>query len=159
MSRYYTTPLFVFCTVGGIVTFLVVSSFTEDLALTVLCAAVATLLISITVPLSFYIADRKFLSLRREIKEPIVIDERVNYVVGDEIKQGFMLATKESLFVISTDNEKPVKLELKKNEIKKISVTDGVYMNIFVSYDKCIRIFAGNCDELLRKLRTEGFAK
>lgn len=159
MSRYFTSSLLTFSTLGGIVTLLLVSLFTDDLPTMVLFSAVSTLAISLTVPAMFAISDRKFNPLRKEISEPIVIDERVNYVVGEEIKQGFMLTTKDSMFIISTDDNKPVKMEIKRSDVKKISISDGVFLNIFLGYDKCIRVFAGNCEELSKKLQAEGFGK
>ncbi len=158
MSRYYTTSLFIFSICGGVVTFLLVSSF-EDTAISVLFGAITTLIISIIIPALFALGDRKFIPLKKEIGEPIVLDERVNYVVGGEIRQGFMVTTKHSLFIISTENEKPIKFEIKKNDIKKISISDDIFLNIFLDYDKCIRIFSPNCDELCGKLTAEGFGK
>ena len=63
------------------------------------------------------------------------------------------------MYIISSDKDKPVKFEIKKSEIKKISVSEGIYLNIFLDYDKCIRVFAANCDELSTKLKAEGFGK
>ena len=159
MKRYYNSALLTFSTVGGIVTCLIASFFTDDIPTLVLFSAVTTLLISITVPLMFAIADRKFMPVIKQITDEILIDERVHYVVGQELRQGFVLTTKDSLFVISSENDKPVKLELKKSDIKKISVTDGVYLNIFLDFDKCIRIFAGNSDDLSKKLHGQGFGQ
>ena len=159
MERYYKPSLFAFSTIGGVVTFLLVSMFTDDTPTVVLFSAIATLLISIAIPLMFYISDRKYLPLIKEIKEKILIDERVNYIVGDDIKHGFILTTNESLFVISTQNDKPVRLELKRADIKKISVSDGICLNIFLDYNKCIQALAGNCDEIIKKLHDAGFGK
>ena len=158
MLRYYTSSLFIFSILGGVVTFWLISGM-ADVPTSVLFAALTTLGISLAIPAMFAYSDRKFNPLRKEITEPIVIDERVNYLVGKEIKQGFMLTTKNSIFVLSTDDEKPVKFEIKKSDIKKISVTDDIYLNIFLDYDKCIRVFAMNCEELSSKLQAEGFGK
>ena len=158
MLRYYTTSLFIFSTVGGIFAYLIVAGAT-DTPVAVLCSAMSTLMISIIIPALFAIMDRKFLPLRKEITAPIITDERVNYVVGDEIKQGFMITTEYSLYILSTDDKRPIKFEIKKSEIKKVSVSDGVYLNIFLDYDKCIRIFAGNCEYLSSKLQAEGFGQ
>ena len=141
MSRYYTTSLFIFSVLGGVLTFSLISSI-EDWPIALLCGAISTLGISIIIPAMFAKSDKKFVPLRKEIKDPFLIDERVNYLVGNNVKQGFMVATKDSVFVISTDNDKPVKFEIKKNDIRKISVTDDIYLNIFLDYDKCIRVFA-----------------
>lgn len=158
MSRYYTPSLFIFSTLGGIVTFLLVSGI-ADMPTSVLFSAITILLIATIIPVLFALADRKFIPLKKEIKEPIVLDERVNFVVGEEIKQGFMVTTKESMFVISTDNDKPIKFEIKRSDIIKISISEGVFLNIFLDYDKCIRVFASNCEELFKKLRAQGFGK
>ena len=158
MGRYYTSSLFIFSILGGVVTFWIVSGM-ADVPTSVLFAALTTLGISLVIPAMFALSDKKFKPLRKEIKDPIVIDERVNYLVGKEVKQGFMLTTKDSIFVLSMDNEKPVKFEIKKSDIKKISVTDDIYLNIFLDYDKCIRVFAPNCEELSSKLQAEGFGK
>lgn len=158
MRRYYTTGLLIFSTLGGIVTFLLISSMT-DFPTALLFAALTTLGISLIIPGMCALADRKFLPLRKEIKEEIIIDERVNYLVGKELKQGFMLTTKDSMFIISIDENRPIKFEIKKSDIRKISVTEGVYLNIFLDYDKCIRVFAADCDGLSSRLRAEGFGK
>ena len=158
MLRYYTPSLFIFSTLGGIVTFMLVSG-DADLPTSVLFAAITTLVIATIIPALFAIGDRKFKPLRKEIKDKIILDERVNFVVGEEIRQGFMVTTKSSMFVLSTEGKKAIKFEIKKSDIKKISISEGVFLNIFLDYDKCIRVFAGNCDELVKKLNAEGFGK
>lgn len=158
MSRYYTTSLYVFSIIGGIVTFFLLSSF-ADTTVSALFGVITTLSLSITIPVMYAFADRKFISLRKEIKEPIIIDERVNYVVGQEVRQGFMLTTKDSLFILSSENKKPVKFEIKKSDIIKISISEDVFLNIFLDYDKCIRIFSGDCEKLSSMLSKEGFGR
>ena len=158
MGRYYTTSLFIFSTLGGVATFALISGIT-DLPVAVLFSALTTLGISLVIPGMFALSDKKFKPLRKEISDPILIDERVNYLVGNNIRQGFIIVTKDSMFVLSTENNKPIKFEIKKSEIKKISMTDDIYLNIFLEYDKCIRVFATNCRELLSMLHAEGFGK
>lgn len=158
MSRYYTPSLFIFCILGGVVIYFIASELVSEQIVALISGAIASIIISITVPLMFYYADRKYNLLKKEIGDKIVLDERVGYVVGQEIKRGFMVTTKNSLFVISSDNNKPVKFEIKRSDIKKISISDDVFLNIFLDYDKCIRIFSSDCEKLLEKLAKEGFA-
>ena len=70
-----------------------------------------------------------------------------------------MVTTKNSLFIISVEDKKPVKFEIKRSDIKKISISDDIYLNIFLEYDKCIRVFTTNCRELSTMLHAEGFGK
>ena len=158
MSRYYTPSLFIFCILGGVVIYFIAFELASDQLVALISGAISSIIISITVPLAFYYADRKYNLLKKEIGDKIVLDERVGYVVGQEIKRGFMVTTKNSLFVISSDNNKPVKFEIKRSDIKKISISDDVFLNIFLDYDKCIRIFSSDCEKLLEKLSKEGFA-
>ena len=158
MTRYYTPSLLIFSVVGGVVTYLIISGMT-DMPTALLFSALTSLGISIAIPAMFAYADRKFIPLRKEIDLPILIDERVNYVVGQELRDGFILGTKESLFVLSSEDKKPIKFEIKKTDVKKISISDDIYLNIFLDYDKCIRVFADNCDELSQKLSDAGFGK
>ena len=158
MSRYYTPSLFIFCILGGVVIYFIASELVSEQIVALISGAIASIIISITVPLMFYYADRKYNLLKKEIGDKIVLDERVGYVVGQEIKRGFMVTTKNSLFVISSDNNKPVKFEIKRSDIKKISISDDVFLNIFLDYDKCIRIFSSDCEKLLEMLAKEGFA-
>ena len=78
MSRYYTNSLLIFSVFGGVVTFFLILSF-EDVALSLFCGAITALLLSIIIPTVFAIGDRKFMPLKKEIAEPIVLDERVRY--------------------------------------------------------------------------------
>ena len=155
MSRYYTPSLFIFCILGGVVIYFIASELVSEQIVALISGAIASIIISITVPLMFYYADRKYNLLKKEIGDKIVLDERVGYVVGQEIKRGFMVTTKNSLFVISSDNNKPVKFEIKRSDIKKISISDDVFLNIFLDYDKCILIFSSDCEKLLEKLAKE----
>ena len=157
MSRYYTPSLFIFCILGGVVIYFIASALGMDELVSVISGAIGSIFISITVPLIFFQADKQFNVLKKEIGDKIILDERVGYVVGQEIKRGFMVTTKNSLFVISSDNNKPVKFEIKRSDIKKISISDNVFLNIFLDYDKCIRIFSSDCEKLLEKLSKEGF--
>lgn len=153
-----TTRLFVFSAIGGFLTFLALS-LEGELAVALLFGAIAALMISLTIPMLFALSDRKFLPLKREIREEIIIDEKVNYVVGEEIKEGFMVTTKDCLYIISSDKEKPVKFEIKRSDVKKISISEGVFLNIFLDYNRCIRVFASNCEELSSMLADGGFGK
>ena len=68
-----------------------------------------------------------------------------------------MVLTKESIFLITFADKKPIRYEIKRNEVKKISLEEDVYLNIFLDYDKYVRIASGNCLEISEKLSEQGF--
>lgn len=158
MSRYYTSSLFVFSVIVGVLAYTLLSFFAsnED---AMLFASIATLAIATTVPAVLAFADRKLISLKNKITEPISVDERVGVISENGIRQGFIITTAKSLYIITLDGTEPVCREIKKEDVKKISVSDGVYLNIFVDYNKFIRVFPGNCEELFSMLAEEGFTK
>ncbi len=156
MTKYYTKSLYILSIFSGIVTF-TVTLLMDELAVALLFGALTALMTSVTVPILFAISDRKFKVLKAQIKEKIVLDERVVYMVGKEARDGLIVTTRNSLYVLSTENNKPIKFEIKREEIKKISITDDMFINIFVDYDKFIRVFADNATELVKKLSREGF--
>lgn len=158
MSKYYTPSLFIFSVLGGGICFVLLSFFAD--VMTAICfASLCAIGISVTIPATLALSDRRLLPLKKEIGEPILIDERISIVAGNEIKQGFIVTTSSSIFVISFEKGSPVKMEIKKDSVKKISVTDDVYINIFIDYNRFVRIFCGNCEELFARLRDEGFVK
>lgn len=158
MIKYYTKSLYALSILSGATTFLI-TLLMADFAVALLFGAVTALLTSITIPVVFAISDRKFIPLKKQIKDKILLEEKVAYLVGNEAKDGLIVTTANSMFVLSTDGNKPIKFEIKREAIKKISITEDIYLNIFLDYDKCIRVFSDNCDELLSKLTKEGFGK
>ena len=66
MSKYYKPSLYILSTLGGALTFLILLTF-NDWPVALLFAAITTLFISITIPLMFYVSDRKFTPLKKEI--------------------------------------------------------------------------------------------
>lgn len=158
MSRYYTPSLMVFSILGGVTAYVLLSLFTDNVT-SLTFASIATLAIATVIPATLAVSDRRIMPIRKEIGEPILIDERIRIIKGKEAKQGFILATAASLFLVSLDGDRPVKLEIKKDSIRKISINEEVYIDIFIDYSKFIRIFCGNCEELFSRLAEEGFTK
>ena len=156
MKKYYTPAVYFISIVCGVIAYLISSFFTESLV-ALLFAAIATLVISFIIPLAFVISDIKYKPLKLGIPSPFIIDERVNYIMGGIIRHGFMVLTKDSLFLITFADKKPLRYEIKRNEVKKVSITEDVYLNIFLDYDKFIRISSGNCQEISEKLAEQGF--
>ena len=159
MRKYYTPAVYLVSIVCGVIAYLLSSFFCEP-RIALLSGVIVTLIISLAIPCAFAISDEKYKPLKRGIPSPFIIDERVNYMItGGELRHGFMVLSKESLYLITFADKKPLRFEVKKNEVKKISVTDGVYLNIFLDYDKFIRISSGNCLEISAKLTEQGFGQ
>ena len=156
MKKYYTPAVYFISIVCGVIAYLISSFFSEP-TVALLSGVVVTFIISLAIPIAFVVSDAKYKPLKMGLPAPFVIDERVNYMMGSELRHGFMVLAGESLFLITFADKKPMRYEIKREQVKKISVTEGVYLNIFLDYDKFVRISSGNCLELSEKLTKHGF--
>ena len=156
MRKYYTPAVYFISIVCGVIAYFLSSLFSEPL-IALLSGVIVTLIISLAIPIAFVASDAKYKPLKMGLPGPFIIDERVNYMMGSELRHGFMVLTRESLFLITFADKKPLRYEIKREQVKKISITEEVYLNIFLDYDKFIRISSGNCHELSEKLAEQGF--
>lgn len=159
MSRYYTRSLYILSTLNGIIAFAISTALGAEIPMAVICSAFSMLIIATAIPLLQYLSDRRLLALRKGIKGPFLLDERVNIVVGNELRRCFVLTTGEAMFIISLENNKPVRLEIKKSEVKKVSVSEDLLLNIFLDYNKCIRILSPHNERICEELGAQGFGK
>lgn len=158
MKKYYTPGVYLVSILIGAIVYIISSFFAEPL-LALLIGTVAVLVVSVTIPLSFAVSDRKYNKFKQGIPAPYIIDERINCVIGGALKNGFMVLTRDTLFIITFAGKKPIRYEIKRDEVKKISITENIYLNIFLDYNKYIRIASGNCFEIRDKLSEQGFGK
>ena len=158
MKKYYTPGVYLISILIGAIVYIMASFFADPL-LALLFGTLTVLVVSVAIPLSFAISDHKFKKFKQGIPAPFIIDERVNCVIGGALKNGFMVLTRDTLFIITFAGKKPIRYEIKRNEVKKISITDNIYINIFLDYNKYIRIASGNCFEIRDKLSEQGFGK
>ena len=156
MKKYYTPAVYFISIVCGVIAYLISSFFSEP-TVALLSGVLVTFIISLAITIAFVVSDAKYKPLKMGLPAPFVIDERFNYMMGSELRQGFMVLAGESLFLITFADKKPMRYEIKREQVKKISVTEGVYLNIFLDYDKFVRISSGNCLELSEKLTKQGF--
>ena len=156
MRKYYTPGVYFVSIVSGILAFVITLIFTDPLV-ALLCGAAVTLLVSVAIPLGLSMSDGKYKRFKEGIPRPFIIDERVNCVIGGELKGGFIVLTRDKLFIMTFVGKRPIRYELKRDEVKKVSVSENIYLNIFLDYNKFIRIASGNCLEIKDKLSEQGF--
>ena len=156
MKKYYTPGVYFVSIVGGILVFVITLIFIDP-NLALLCGAIVTLLSSVAIPLGLSISDKKYKRFKEGIPRPFLIDERINCVIGGELRDGFIVLTRDKLFIMTFVDKRPIRYELKRDEVKKVSITENIYLNIFLDYNKFIRIASGNCFEIKDKLSEQGF--
>lgn len=158
MKKYYTPAVYILSVAAGVICY-IASSLFFDGAVALLIGLSVILCVSVMIPAAFAISDIKYKALKQGIPAPFIIDERVNCVVGNSHKNGFIVLSGDTLFVMTYSGKKPIRYEIKKDEIKKISISENIYLNIFLDYNKYIRIASGNCLDIMDKLKRHGFGR
>lgn len=156
MKKYFTNTVILISIVCGILAY-AVSSFIVVPFAALIIGAGTTVLISLLFPIAFALGDIKYKPLKAGISAPFLVDERVNCIIGGVVRHGFMVLNKESIFIITFIGKKPIRYEIRKKEVKKVSVTGDVYINIFLDYNKFIQIISGNSIDITEKLNEQGF--
>jgi hypothetical protein len=87
----------------------------------VLVGASITLLTSLVMPILLYREDRGYQLIKKEIKKPFFIDERVRFTIEQGSIGGYLVLTDSNLILLSTEKGKH-RLELTKAQISKIVV-------------------------------------
>lgn len=156
MKKYFTDTVILVSIICGIIAYAIFSFIVQPIAALLIGAGVVAV-ISLAFPLAFSIGDMKYKPLKTGISAPLLVDERVNCVIGGVVRHGFMVLNKESIFIITFIGKKPIRYEIRKKEVKKVSVTGDIYINIFLDYNKFIQIVSGNSINITEKLNEEGF--
>lgn len=158
MKKYYTPAVYITSIAAGIISYIVSTLFFEN-GIALLIGLSVIFCVSLIIPAAFAISDVKYNALKKGIPAPFIIDERVSCVIGNSLKNGFIVLSGDTLFLMTYSQKKPIRYEIKKSEIKKISISENIYLNIFFDYNKYIRIASGNCSEIMDKLKRQGFGR
>ncbi len=156
MKKYFTPAVLIISVIFGVLVYGVVAIFFGgDIAL--LEGSIATLALSLAFPTIFALGDRKYKKLMLDVPDPRLIEERVECIVNGKTSHGYMVMNSNSIYLLSIVDNKAVRCEIKKDQIKGISLTGDFYINIFTDYNKYIRIISGNSLEITKKLEMAGF--
>ena len=123
----------------------------------VLVGASITLLTSLVMPILLYREDRGYQLIKKEIKKPFFIDERVRFTIEQGSIGGYLVLTDSNLILLSTEKGKH-RLELTRSQISKIVVgEEQISLRIYVSNTQFIQVFSGACQEMYRILLEKGW--
>ncbi len=157
-SDYFSTPgVRILSVFFGLIAGLLVGLFT-GWQIGVLTGACVTLVASILLPVLLYRADLPYLKIKRTIEEKFVFDERVRFAVrGGRSVGGFFILTEKSIILLSMERGTH-RLDLKREEIRSISMEEDRYsMKIFLNEKQFILVASGVCEELYGILCENGW--
>lgn len=122
----------------------------------VLVGAVATLAISLILPVLFYLAFLPYKRMKKNIPGEFLFDEPVRFTVKKGTVGGFLVITERTVVLLSGEVDEK-RMELSRDQVRLISAGDGFTVNIYLNEKQYIRVFSGAYEEILSILREQGW--
>ena len=122
----------------------------------ILVGAIAALLISLVLPVFFYVNFLPYKRLKEKITGPFLFDEPVRFTVKKGTVGGFFVLTERSMVFLSRECTAPA-LELSKDDVKTVSMGKNLTINIYLNNTQFIRVFSGVSEDLIEILREHGW--
>lgn len=119
--------------------------------------AVLALLISLTLPVSIWFEDAPYRKMKEELHQPFLLDERVQFTVRTgKTVIGFLVLTENSLIFLTREDGLH-RLELSREDVKSIVLSDPSSFRVFLDNTQFIRVISGASEEMLDILRRNGW--
>ncbi len=123
----------------------------------VFVGAIAVLLTALTLPVIVCLQDRPYQKIKKTIKHPFLLDERVLFVVQNRSVGGYFILTESSIILLSLEKGKQHRLELTRSDVKAVRLEDRDTISIFVSNTKFVRVLSAACEDLFEALFENGW--
>jgi hypothetical protein len=144
----------------SVITGVVIGGLTAILAgwqLGVFVGAIVVLLTALTLPVIACLQDLPYQKIKKTLKHPFLLDERVLFTVQNRSVGGYFILTESSMVLLSLEKGTQHRLELAKGDVKAIKLEDGDAISIFVSNTKFVRILSAASEELFSVLTANGW--
>ena len=123
----------------------------------VFVGAIAVLLTALTLPVIVCLQDRPYQKIKKTIKHPFLLDERVLFAVQNRTVGGHFILTEASMILLSMENGKQHRLELARKDVKAIRIENNGAITIYLSNTKFVRILSAASDDLFEELVVNGW--
>lgn len=123
----------------------------------ILVGAIAALLISLVLPVFFYLNFLPYKRLKKTIAGPFLFDEPVRFTVKKGTVGGFFVLTERSMVFLSRECATPT-LELSRDDVKQVCMGENMTINIYLNNTQFIRVFSAVSEELVKVLREHGWS-
>lgn len=122
----------------------------------ILIGAIATLAISLILPILFYVVFLPYKRMKKDISGVFLFDEPVRFTVKRGTVGGFLVITEKSMVFLSGEADEK-SLELSRDQVRLVSVGDKLTVDIYLNEKQYIRVFSGAYEEILSILREQGW--
>ena len=122
----------------------------------VLIGAIATLVISLLLPILFYLTFLPYKRMKKEIEGPFLFDEPVRYTVKKGTVGGFLVITERAMIFLSGESDTK-RLELSKDQVRRITTGEQLTIDVYLNEKQYVRVFSAAREEIVSILRQQGW--
>ena len=161
-SNYFLSPvvrvlsLFGGFLIGGVVAiFGVFSGYYTGWIWGLLIGAGVSILLSIFIPLRFWIAEAPYRRVKKTLPQPLLLEQPVRFTIPDGAINGYLLLTEQSLILLSFVRGEQ-RMELAREDVQSIQLEENG-IRILLNDTKFINFFAVDSEQIYELLRREGW--
>ncbi len=119
--------------------------------------AVAVFLTALALPVILYLRELPYQKIKKTIKHPFLLDERVLFTIQGGSIGGYFILTESSMIFLSLERGGQHRLELGREDVKAIKLENGEAISIFLSNTKFVRILSPAIETLFAELERNGW--
>ncbi len=127
-----------------------------DWRIGLLVGAIVTLLVSVVLPLVFYVKFLPYARMKKDLQQPFLFDEPVRFTVKHGTVGGFFILTEKSMIFLSLECATHT-LELTRDKVKHVSARNEMALDIYLNNTQFVRVFSAFREELVEILRENGW--
>ncbi len=161
-SNYFLSPvvrilsMFGGFLVGGIVAVLgVFSGYYTGWIWGLLIGAGVAVLLSIVIPLRFWIAEAPYRRVKKTLPQPFLLEQPVRFTISGGTANGYLILTEQSIILLSFARGEQ-RMELAREDVQSILLEENG-IRIFLNDTKFINFFAVDAEQIYQLLRREGW--
>ena len=119
--------------------------------------AITVLLTALTLPVIVYLRELPYQRLKKTIKQPFLLDERVLFTVRNGSVSGYFILTESSMVFLSLERGREHRLELAREDVKTVKLDHEASISIFLSDTKFVRVLSAASEELFEVICSNGW--
>ena len=161
-KQYFSPALCCFSLIPGAAVLLLVVLLTGEITVALPCGFGTSLLVSVLLPLYFWICDRRYCDIEDDIPEEILMKEQISFSMPQSGRGGYLCVTDSALYFFSRDRKPHFAFRLPKDAMLSAEVSQKSCLRLSV-YDRgtgkatVIALLTPRSDEILACLTKTGW--
>ena len=121
-----------------------------------LVGAVVVLFSSVFFPVWAYLKELPFNKMKKQLPQPLLLDERVDFVINGKRLYGFFVLTEDRMVMIAESDGKH-RMELPREEVVRVVKEDNYSIKIYVNQQDFIQIQTPTFEKVYSVLAEKGW--